>query len=124
MDRGLQFVAKLTKELNRMLGIETKLLTLFYPQTDGQTNQELEQYLWFFIDHKQKGWPEWLVLAEFTVNNKVHLAMKVSLFMVNYRRELRMGVDIRKKGKMKKTMEFSERIKKVQEKSRIALKRA
>jgi len=107
-----------------MLGIETKLLTLFYPQTDGQTNQELEQYLWFFIDHKQKGWPEWLVLAEFTVNNKVHLAMKVSLFMVNYRRELRMGVDIRKKGKMKKTIEFSERIKKVQEKSRIALKRA
>ena len=28
-DRRLQFVAELTKELNRMLGIETKLLTLF-----------------------------------------------------------------------------------------------
>jgi len=36
-DRGLQFAVKLTKELNRMLGIETKLLTAFHPQTDRQT---------------------------------------------------------------------------------------
>ena len=60
-DRGPQFVAELTKELNRMLGIKTKLSTAFHPQTDGQTermNQELEQYLWFFIKHRQKDWPE------------------------------------------------------------------
>jgi len=47
-DRGPQFVAELTKELNRMLGIKTKLSTVFHPQTDGQMermNQELEQYL-------------------------------------------------------------------------------
>ena len=30
LDRKLQFVAELTKKLNGMLGIETKLLTLFY----------------------------------------------------------------------------------------------
>ena len=44
-DRGSQFVAELTKELNRILGIRTKLSTAFHPQTDGQTeriNQELE----------------------------------------------------------------------------------
>ena len=47
-DRGLQFATELTKELNRMLGIQMKLLTGFHPQTDGQTehmNQKLEQYL-------------------------------------------------------------------------------
>jgi len=59
-DRGLQFVAEIMKELNKMLGTETKLSTSFYPQTDGQTermNQELEQYLRFFIDHRQRNWP-------------------------------------------------------------------
>jgi len=30
LDRKPQFVAELTKKLNEMLGIETKLLTLFY----------------------------------------------------------------------------------------------
>jgi len=35
-DRELQFVTELTKELNKMLGIEIKLLTSFYPQTDSQ----------------------------------------------------------------------------------------
>ena len=48
MTSGHHNTVELTKELNRMLGIETKLLTLFYSQTDGQTeqmNQELEQYL-------------------------------------------------------------------------------
>jgi len=33
-DRGLQFVAGLMRELNKMLGIETKLSMVYYPQTD------------------------------------------------------------------------------------------
>ena len=33
-DKGLQFVVELTKKLNRMLGIEMRLLTAFHPQTD------------------------------------------------------------------------------------------
>ena len=36
-DRGPQFAVELMKKLNRMLGIETRLLTAFYLQTDGQT---------------------------------------------------------------------------------------
>ena len=35
LDRGLQFTAELTKELNRMLGIEMKLSMALYLQTDG-----------------------------------------------------------------------------------------
>jgi len=55
LDRGPQFAAELTKELNKILGIETRLSTVFHPQTDGQTewiNQELEQYLRFFVDYR------------------------------------------------------------------------
>jgi len=54
-DRELQFVVELTRELNKMLGIETRLSTAFHPQTDGQTeqiNQELEQYLRFFMEYR------------------------------------------------------------------------
>jgi len=115
------------KELNKMLGIETRLSIAFYPQMDGQTeqiNQELEQYLRFFVDHRQKDWPEWLALAEFAVNNKVHTATKVSPFIANYGRELRMGGDIRKRGKVEKAMEFVERMKKVHEEIGAALKKA
>ena len=54
-------------------------------------NQELEQYLRFFVKHQQKDWPEWLVLAEFVMNNKTYTAIKVSPFIVNYGRKLRMG---------------------------------
>jgi len=125
-NRGPQFVAELMKELNRMLGIETKLSTTFYPQTDGQMeqmNQELEQYLQFFVEHRQRDWPEWLATAEFVVNNKTYTATKVSPFMANYGRELRMGKDIRKKEKMESAMEFVERMKKIYEEAGAALRK-
>ena len=83
------------------------MLTAFHPQTDRQTkrmNQELKQYLRFFIEHRQKDWPEWLASAEFTVNNKAHTTTKVLPFMENYGRELRMGGDIRRKGKVEKAI--------------------
>jgi len=38
-DRRPQFTAEMTKELNRMLGIKTKLLMSYHPQIDGQTER-------------------------------------------------------------------------------------
>ena len=73
------------------------------------------------MDHRQKDGPEWLALAEFAVNNKAHSATKVSPFMVNYGRELRMEDDIRKRGKVEKATEFAERIKKVHEEAGAVL---
>jgi len=82
-DRGLQFAAGMTKELNKMLGIETKLSMAYHPETDEQmerTNQELEQYLRIYVNHRQNNWAEWLATAEFAFNNKVYTAMKMSPF--------------------------------------------
>jgi len=62
--------------------------------------------------------------SEFSVNNKVYTATKVSLFIANYRRELRMRADIRRKGKLEKAMEFVKRIRKVQDEARVVLKSA
>jgi len=64
-----------------------------------------------------------LVLAEFAVNNKVHMATKVLPFMANYRRELRMGGDIRKREKVESVMEFVEKMKKVHKEVGAALKK-
>ena len=122
-DRRPQFVAEMM-ELNSVLEIETKLSTSFHPQTDRQTeqmNQELEQ---FFIDHRQKDWPEQLVLAEFAINNKTHLITKVSLSIANYGRELRIGIYFRRKGKIEKVIEFAERMKKIQKEAGAVLKKA
>ena len=117
-DRGPQFAVGLTKELNRMLEIKTKLSIAFHLQMDGQMehmNQEVEQYLRFFIEHRQKDWPEWLASAEFAVNNKTHTATKMLPFMENYGRELRMEGNIRKKEKIESVTEFVEKMKKVHE---------
>jgi len=125
-DRGPQFTAGIIKELNRMLGIETKLSTVFHPQTDGQTermNQELEQYLRMFINHRQEQWPEWLGTAEFAYNNKVHAGTKVSPFKANSGQDPRMGFEMRKKGKYKGAEKFAERLKNVQEEAKAALQK-
>ena len=51
--------------------------------------------------------------TEFVVNNKIHIATKILSFIANYGRELQMGADIRKKGKIEKVIEFVERIRRV-----------
>jgi len=123
-DRGPQFAMVLTKELNKMLEIETKLSIAYHPQTVSQmerTNQELEQYLRMYINHRQNNWSEWLAMAEFTFNNKMHITTKTSPFQVNYGRELRMGFDIRKKGKNEKAEEFAREMKEKHEEARVIL---
>jgi transposase InsO family protein len=85
MDRGTQFMAKFTRALNQLLGMETALSMAYHPQTDGQTewlNQELEQYLWLYVNHMQTDWADWLPIAEFAYNNREHLATGFSPFFL------------------------------------------
>ena len=127
LDRGPQFTAEMTKNLNSMLGIETKLLMSFHLQTNRQIehmNQKLEQYFQFFVNHRQKNWPEWLASAKFVINNMAYSTTKVSLFMLNYGRDLRIGVDLRRKGKMEKAIDFAERMRRIQKEAEVALKKA
>ena len=57
------------------------------------------------------------------MNNKVHSATRVLSFIANYERELRIGVNIRRKRKVEKATEFVERMKKVQEEAETALRK-
>jgi len=126
LDRGAQFVVGMMRELNNLLGIQTKLLIAYHSQTDGQTeriNQELEQYLRVFIDHRQEQWPGWLGTAEFTYNNKIYTATKTSPFKVNYGQDPRMGFEGRRKRKYKVVGKFVERMKKIQEEAKAVLEK-
>jgi len=60
-------------------------------------------------------------MVEFAFNNKVYTVTKTSLFQVNYRREPRIGFDIRKKGKNEKAEEFVGEMKEKYEEARAAL---
>jgi len=123
----VQFAAGMMKELNNLLGIQTKLLMAYHPQTDGQMeriNQELEQYLRVFIDHRQEQWLDWLGTAEFTYNNKIHTATKISPFKANYGQDPRMVFEEKRKGKYEVAEKFVKRMKKIQEEAKAALGKA
>jgi len=110
-----------------MLGIESKLSTAFHPQTNRQTervNQELEQYLRMFIDHRQEQWPDWLGMAEFAYNNKTHSSTKVSPFKANYGQDPRMGFEMRRKGKYKGAEKFVTKMKEIQKEAKVVLGKA
>ena len=97
---------------------------VFYPQTDEQTervNQELEQYLRMFIDHRQEQWPDWLGMAEFVYNNKVYSSTKTLPFKASYRQDPRMGFKVRRKGRYEGVEKFMIKIKKVQKEAKVVL---
>jgi len=110
-----------------MLGIKSKLSTAFHPQTDGQTervNQELEQYLRMFIDHRQEQWHDWLGMVEFAYNNKMHSSTKVLPFKANYGQDPRMGFEMRRKGKYEGAEKFVMKMKEIQEEAKAVLEKA
>ena len=76
-NRGLQFVVEFMKELYWLLGIKLAATIAYHLQGDGQPeriNQELEQYLWLFVNQWQDDWVGLLLFAEFQYNNHVHSA--------------------------------------------------
>ncbi len=56
-------------------------------------NQEIEAYLHIFISHRQDDWADWLLLAEFVYNKKVHAAMHWTLFELDAGQHPHLGVE-------------------------------
>ena len=79
-----------------MLGIEANPSTAYHPQTNGQTeriNMEIEQYLRVFVNYRQTDWPEWLPLATFSYNDKIHSSTGFSPFFLNKGEHPRKGTE-------------------------------
>ena len=126
-DRGPQFAAEFMRELNTILGIQTKLSTAYHPQMDGQTerlNQDVEQYLRLFVSQRQNDWSEWITCAEFAYNNKVHSMIKVSPFYANYGQHSRMDIELRRASKSEPAKEFAEHMKEIHKEAGAELSKA
>ena len=82
-DRGTQFTSKWFATLCLRLGISQAKTTAYHPQADGQTerlNQEVEQYLRIFCNHRQDNWARLLPLAEFSHNATLQASLKTTPF--------------------------------------------
>ena len=115
------------RDLNKLVGITGNLSTAYHPQTDGQTermNQEIEQYLRVFVNHRQSDWAEWLACAEFSYNDKIQSSTGFSPFYVNYGRHPYKGTNPRWEAKSQSAIEFVEQMRKVREETEAALKQS
>jgi len=127
-DRGPQFVARFTRELYHLLGIKLASSTAWHPQTNGQmerVNQELDQYLWLFVNERQDNWYNLLPLAEFQHNNHVHSATQYPLFLLDTGRLPHMGFEPRQNHSDLETVnEFMERIRTAIEEAKSTIRKA
>jgi hypothetical protein len=126
-DRGPQFVSGFLKELYNVLGIQMAASTAYHPQTDGQTeraNQEIEQYLRLFVNHRQDDWAEWLPLAEFAHNNRVQASTRQTPFMLNTGRHPRLGVEPLRESRNEAVDSFVSRLHASKKEAEAALHRA
>jgi len=113
-DHRPQFIAHFTKELYCLLGIKLASSTTWHPQTNGQTeyvNQELDQYLWLFVNEWQDDWYDLLFLAEFQHNNHVYSTTRQLPFLLDTGQLPRMGFELQQNPSSLETVsKFTERI--------------
>ena len=82
--------------LSEILGIKVTASTAYHPQTDGQTecvNQEVKQFLHLFINQRQDDWYDWLSIAKFAYNDRVHASTQTSPFMLDAGQNPRLGFE-------------------------------
>ena len=87
-------------------------------------NQEIKQYLQLFILYCQHNWPEWVTIAEFSYNNKIHASIKVSPFFTNYCFNPRMGVEPHRQTKVEAVDNFTKWMKFIHEEAQVTLTKA
>lgn len=77
-----------------------------------------------FINHRQDNWVDWISLAEFSYNNKIHSATQMTPFYASHGYNPRMGFEPRTTFKSESAEEFGNRIKKIHEEAQSALVRS
>ncbi|KAE8884953.1 hypothetical protein PF003_g30757 [Phytophthora fragariae] len=90
-DRDPRFTARFWQEVFELLGTQLSMSTADHPQTDGQTervNRVLVDALKSYA-HSFQYWSDCLPMAEFAINNSVHVSTGHTPFYVNAMRHPR-----------------------------------
>ena len=126
-DQGPQFAAQIMQEINKPLGISTKLSTSFHPQMDGQTkivNKEVQKFLQIYCFKKQDQWANWLAIAQFSINSKKHASTKVAPFKTTQSYVPHMGIEPLPVNKAPTTKDFTSEMEGMLESVRKNLEKA
>ena len=110
-----------------LLDIKGTPSTAYHPQTDGQTervNQEVEQYLRAFVNHRQDDWADWVPIAEFAYNNHVHAGSRNTPFCLDTGQDPRMGVEPRRTTSNQTAADFMASWKAAENEAKAALRRS
>src|SRR6266436_3471906 len=123
-DCGPAFMSNFSCKLAALLGVKLTPSTSYHPQTDGQMehmNQEIEAYLRVFMSHQQDDWANWLPLAEFAYNNKVHTATCQTLFKLDTGQHPHLGVEPMRTSTVEAADTFTQQLDCTQEEAKAAL---
>src|SRR5882672_10509108 len=126
-DQGTQFVSNFTRSLSQLLGIRVAASTAYHLQTDSQTervNQEVEQFLRLFVNQQQDDWYEWLAIAEFAYNDRIHASTRSSPFMMDTGQNPRLGIEPLRESRLETLNDFASRMDAATKEARSALFRA
>ncbi|GJY30606.1 putative reverse transcriptase domain-containing protein [Tanacetum coccineum] len=94
-DRDPRFASNFWRSLQKALGTNLDMSTVYHPQTDGQserTIQTLEDMMGACAIEFGKGWVNHLPLVEFSYNNSYHTSIKAVPFEALYGRKCRSPV--------------------------------
>ena len=86
-DRRTQFTNAIWAILYETLGIERRLFSAYYPETDGATeraNQIIQPYLHAYATFSQDNWEDLLGIAQLVINNRVATSTEISPFFMTH----------------------------------------
>src|SRR5260221_14655131 len=89
-----------------------------------QVNQKIEAYLRVFVSHCQDDWADWLPLAEFAYNNRIHSATCCTPFKLDSGQHPRMGSEPTQSSAVEAADNFAQQMSQMQDKAKAALEHA
>jgi hypothetical protein len=95
-DRDPRITAKFWRELSRVLGSEVNLSTAQHPQSDGQSEREIQTLitaLRSYVNTAANDWDEYLPALELSFNSKQQASTGAAPFTLVYGTEARLPID-------------------------------